>query len=326
MQIGSPPAWTPPVEETRLNPDSEPVFRDINAARYAAHPMEPAVRSVLALKPDFDLQALDVVGCGSTLGNLLRFVFSRSELGSFRFDVDCVGNTVFFVRRGSSPTELITDLRGYGHTFPERYTTWDADVRQSCSHQRIIQYGFGGLQLLVRSETDGYVREAHTTLLSSASKPESISDLLSTVSMSKTAPQSGQELVLKMQGKKVPQDKIFDIKTRSGYNTFDMKEIIPRLWINQTSKFLLAYHQRGLFQRPSIKDVRQSVLDWERDNSSLLARFHALVKRIVDVARDSGHQQLEVSWDGEGPLRITEQIGEGRRALPSELYRHWESE
>jgi hypothetical protein len=36
--------------------------------------MEPMVQAILASKPDFSLQSADIVACGSTLGNLLRFV------------------------------------------------------------------------------------------------------------------------------------------------------------------------------------------------------------------------------------------------------------
>ncbi|OBT60337.1 hypothetical protein VE03_10357 [Pseudogymnoascus sp. 23342-1-I1] len=161
-QVSSPPAWTPPAVDTKLKPDSGHVFRDINAARYASYPLEPAFRSLRAMQPDHDIQAVDIVGCGSTIGNLLRF--ARSESRPFRFDVDVIGDTVLFIRRENSPTELISDLRGYGHTFPEAYTTWDSEVRGSCSHQRIIQYEFGGLTFLIRTETDGYVRDTHTNL------------------------------------------------------------------------------------------------------------------------------------------------------------------
>jgi hypothetical protein len=146
---GSPPAWTPPVGETKLKPDSEDVFRDINAARYPSHPLEPTFRALKVMEPEFDLHTIDIVGCGSTIGNLMRFSGSLSK--PFRFDVDMVGDTVLFVRRESSPTEIIQDLQGYGHTFPEAYTTWDSAVRNSCSHQRVVQYEFGGLKFLVRS-------------------------------------------------------------------------------------------------------------------------------------------------------------------------------
>jgi hypothetical protein len=103
-----------------------------------------------------------------------------------------------------------------------------------------------------------------------------------------------------------------------------MADILPRLWVNQTSKFLIAYHKFGLFDQPKVEDVRQHVLNWESGNSALLARFHAVVKRLVDVVRDSEDQQCEASWDGQGPLRITKQIREGRRALPSDIVQSFE--
>jgi hypothetical protein len=318
--LGSPPAWTPPATDSQLKPDSEDVFRDINAARYPSYPLEPTFRSLQAIQPHYDLHAVDIVGCGNTIGNLLRFAGSESR--TFRFDVDVIGDTVLFARKEGSPTELITDLRGYGHTFPEAYTTWDSDVRNSCSHQRIIQYEFGGLKFLVRTETDGFVKEADAKAPSSvpnSTSQLSLDDALGTMAVSSTEVSQDEQLQLKAQGMRVRQDQIFDIKTRASYKPFDMNEILPRLWVNQTSKFLIAYHQSGRFDRPEVKDVRQEVVRWEKDNTALLARFHALVKRIVDVVRDSDQQQCEVSWDGQGPLRVTEQIGEVRRALPSDL-------
>ncbi|KAI9802438.1 MAG: hypothetical protein M1825_002822 [Sarcosagium campestre] len=317
---GSPPAWNPPATDPQLKPDSEDVFRDINAAHYASYPLEPMFRSLRAMLPLYDLQEVDIVGCGSTIGNLLRFAGSESK--TFRFDVDVVGDTVLFVRKESSPTELITGLQGYGHTFPEAYTTWDSEVRSSCSHQRIIQYEFGGLKFLVRTETDGYVKEGiakSPSSIATSTSQLSLDDALGMMAMSRTEVAQDQPLQLKTQGKIVRQDQIFDIKTRASYKPFDMNEILPRLWLNQTSKFLIAYHQFGVFDRPEVKDVRQEVSRWENSNSALLARFHALVKRIVDVVRDCDQQQCEISWDGQGPLCVTKQIGQGKRALPPNL-------
>jgi hypothetical protein len=277
--------------------------------------MEPMFRSLQTMQPDHDLQAVDIVGCGSTLGNLLRF--ARSESKPFRFDVDAIGETVIFVRRESSPTELITGLYGYGHTFPEAYTRWDSEVWNSCSHQPIIQYDFGGLTFLVRTETDAYVREAGAKTSSSVTNPINqlpLDDAFEAMAVRSTGASDSFQLELKMQGMKVNQDQIFDIKTRASHKSFDMNEILPRLWLNQTPKFLIAYHQSGLFNKPKVEDVWQGVTQWENDNSALLARFHAVVKRIVDVVRDSDQQQYEVSWDGQGPLCVTKQIG-GRRAL-----------
>lgn len=282
--------------------------------------MEPAFRSLQAMKPEYDLKSINFVGCGSTFGNLMRFAKSASR--PFRFDVDVIGDTVFFVRREKSPTELIPDIHGYGHTFPDAYTTWDLGVRNSCSHQRIITYDFGGLKLLVRTETDGYVRVPTTDAPSRASlsgNQPSVVEALGSLSMLSDKPACDQKLRLKMKGKMIPQKQIFDIKTRSKYKPFDMNEIFPRLWLNQTPRFLIAYHTQGLFEKPEVKNIRQDVLQWERDNSAVLARFHAVLHRIGDVVRDSDSKHCEVSWDGQGPLLVTGQIGEPRRALPSDL-------
>jgi hypothetical protein len=88
------------------------------------------------MQPHYNLQVVDIVGCGSTIGNLLRC--ARSESKTFRFDVDVIGDTLLLVRKESSPKELITNLQGYGHAFPEAYTRWDSEVRNSCCHQHII--------------------------------------------------------------------------------------------------------------------------------------------------------------------------------------------
>lgn len=277
--------------------------------------MEAAIRSVNAMNPDFDLQAVDIVGCGSTIGNLLGYASLQTR--PFRFDADMVRDTVFFVRREISPTETIKDIRGYGHTFPEHYTTWDPEVRGSVSHQRIIQYDFGDLRFLVRTETDGYVMDGES-LANTKTPAADLEDVLDSLAISGSVPTGDQKLELKMQGHTVPQSRIFDIKTRAEQNIFDMQEILPRLWLNQTSKFLLAYHRYGLFDQPQVKDVKPQVDKWEEDSSEILSRLHATLRRIVDVLRDSDSQQVEISWDGKGPLLVSKQIG-ARRALPSDL-------
>lgn len=286
--------------------------------------MEPSIRSVLALQPRFDVRSLDIVACGSTIGSLLRSAGAHSK--SFRFDVDVLGDTVFFIRRESSPTAIIPDLNGWNHRFVHTYTTWDADVRGSCSHQRLVQYKFGELNVLIRTEGDAYIKEAAaevTTQIEPSKNSQPLEIVLEGMAVSSQGPGQSNKLKVKMQGRMVPQDKIFDIKTRSSWKTYDMGEILPRLWANQTPNFLIAYHQTGLFNKPATTRVSQAILDWEEENLPLLARLHALLKRITDVVRDSDGP-FEVSWDGEGPVLITKQTGEARHALPSDLVGLWD--
>lgn len=153
---GKPPLWTPPSTAPQLEQDSGKFYRDRNAARYPNHPFEPAIATLLRTKPSL-VPDLDIVACGSTLGNLLRF--ARGLDKTFRFLVEKVGNTIFFIRRENSPREIIPDVRGYGHTFPERYTTWEEDAKGSWVNQRLITYQFGWFRFLVRFEADGYLSE-----------------------------------------------------------------------------------------------------------------------------------------------------------------------
>lgn len=311
----------------KLPGDSGTVYRDINAARYPDYPMEPTVRSILALEPNFDLQAVNLVGCGSTIGNLLRFAGSLGK--PFRFDADLVEDTVFFIRRERTPTETIDDLRGYGHTFPERYTTWDRDVGGSCSHQRIIEYDFADLHIVVRSESDGYIKEQESCTASaehsSAEVQSTIDEEFVKLGVGNAAFVSDKsKLELRMQGVKRPQSQIFELKTRHNLNILDMEEILPRLWLSQTPNFLIAYHEFGLFNKPQISNVKDKVLEWQGRNSTLLSKFHVLVKRIMEIVKDSEDNRVEVSWDGEGPLRVTEQIKKENRVLPTELLQKWD--
>ena len=98
----------------KLEEDSGRYFRDANAARHPSHPMEPAVKAVIAHNPQIDTGDVDIFACTSTLGNLLRFL--KNDDKTFRFTVEAVGHTVFFVRRENAPDELIAGPRGYGPT------------------------------------------------------------------------------------------------------------------------------------------------------------------------------------------------------------------
>ena len=72
------------------------------------------------MRPQSQAESTDVVDCGSTAGNLLQFLKSIEK--SFRFDVEFIDDSVFSVRKENSLTELIPNVHGYGHTFPEAYT------------------------------------------------------------------------------------------------------------------------------------------------------------------------------------------------------------
>jgi hypothetical protein len=320
---GSPPAWQPPVDKPALQEDSGKYFRDVNGAHFPNYPIEPAVRALCFLKPQFDGSTVDIVGCGNTLGTLLSF--ARFEERTFRFGIEKVGKTLFMVRRENSPHQLIEGVYGYGHTFPEAYTAWDANVRGSASHQRLISYDFGGLRLLIRSESDGYLPK-----MLPSSEPSSQKSVLEDIDISSLdllilsakSIVGSENLAVTISGQPIPQAAIFDLKTRSAGREFNMDEILPRLWVNQTPNFIIAYHNRGRFDDIQIKDIRQEVKAWEEGSQDILRRFHAVLHELIKILDSQEIPKIEVRRTGKGSLEVWTEV-ETWEALPVKLRQRW---
>ncbi|OAL54056.1 hypothetical protein IQ07DRAFT_668319 [Pyrenochaeta sp. DS3sAY3a] len=339
---GRPPQWTPLKYPQRLRRDSGEYFRDPNTARYPDYPTAPGVQAVLDTNSEFLSTEVDLFACGSTLGSLLRFVRGMDK--AFRFNVEVIGHTVFFVRRHNDPKELIPDVKGYGHTFPEAYTTWDRDVKGSETHQRIVQYNFGELKCVVRFECDGYILSLAATndLASVEGTKDTLSKttpdmdgLLQALSDSAVAPDYHSTIPTKVSfvvekgGVQIPQRTLFDLKTRSSrYNReIDMSDIYPSLWLKQIPNFIVAYHDGdGLFEQIHVNNIEEKIHEWEKVNAQHIHRLNLLLERITSIAKASASGLLDVYFAGEGALEIHEQYGEATHALPVDLMNRWESQ
>lgn len=293
------------------------------------------------MQPDI-IRQTDVVACGSTISNLIRFL--EREDKPFRMLVELVGETVFFIRRENTPRELIQNVHGYGHTFPESYTTWDAEVAGSTSHQRIISYRFGGLNFLVRHEGDGYIAGDDADEKVPSSKLPSLggfdvgaeldhlsSALAGNRVTSKLPEDTHAGLKVIHSGKLVSQDQIFDLKTRS----FRKKETetlvdtlgeqLKRLWVAQIPNFILAYHKYGVFDEINVREVQQYVDDWERSHVDVLSRLAALIHHIINLVRARPDHKLELRHSAAGTLEVREQLEDAGDALSKNGRLLWEN-
>ncbi|KAI9888233.1 MAG: hypothetical protein M1814_000944 [Vezdaea aestivalis] len=325
---GTPPRWTPPKGPQALSPDKGTYFRDQNSARYPKYPVEPSIKAVYALDPNFDPKNIDIFCCGSTMGSLLNFAEGSER--SFRFNIEIVGNTAFLVRQCLTPKEVIQGIYGYGHTFPDAYTTWDKDVKNSASHQRIVKYNFGGLNCLMRFESDGYDPSKEDESENPLPREETSQDAdLSTlleyqfVSLDSSAPVSTAKLAVRTAGRPIRQSSIFDIKTRSARNPIDMTTIHPRLYFAQIPNFLVAYHEKGVFTTQKPKNVSDELGVWEAENRTQLGLLVVLLKKIVALVRNTKGKKVEVRRIGTGSLEITRLLDEEWTALPRSLAALW---
>lgn len=294
-------------------------FRDVNAAHFPQHPIEPAI--LAALGRGDHLADIDIVACSSMINSLLRFVrgdaLGPREDKPFRMVVErSEGGTVFFVRRENSPRELIPNVRGFGHTFPEAYTTWDSDVKKSLSHQRLVRYRFGGLGFLIRFEADGYIPEkadddgrASQAKGTASSNTADIDTILAETGIGGGNALSADgkldelkdlgALRVRFGGTLLPQDAVFDLKTRSirmkQKDDMFAKEL-PRLWVTQIPTLILAYHEDGLFEDVQVHDVRDKVQKWEATQKVALKKFAALIHLILSELDKTPSRRLEICY------------------------------
>ena len=327
---GAPRAWTPPNESPELQQDKGFFFKDVIEAKWPDFPLEPGVRAVLDYRLDFDASGINLVTCATVLENLLRFLTSTER--SFRFNAEHIGDAVFFVSKGTSPREGLTDVRGYGHTYPDAYTTWAPDLTDSVCHQRLVRYHFGNLECLLQFKADGYLEErlsdATGTKGAASQKPHgeeasSLATQTAAISLNSMTPSNQPKLTVRTRGMEVPQSSVFELKTRSTQYETALDPILLRLWLTQVPNLILARHTYGKFADAVPQDMTSDVRDWEKRNQRLLGWLHALLLRLIDAVKHSKDQKVEVRRIGEGPLEIRRVAQSSWNALPGDLKAQW---
>ncbi|KAK3636843.1 hypothetical protein LTR56_013954 [Elasticomyces elasticus] len=305
---GMPPMWKPLAQAKELVEDSGEYFRDENSARFPKHPMEPAIRALLIQEPNLDPSGVDIFACGSTLGSLLLFV--RRVDKPFRFVIEVIGNTVFFIRRENTADERIVDCRGYGHAFPEAYTEWQQGVKGSASHQRLIQYDFAGLKCVLRSEGDGYL--------------EDLAGLCEGDNVPVTLPEM-PGLTMQHGGHRIPQQAIFDLKTRTIKRKDEdiLDSELPRLYIRQIPNFVLAFHERGRFDIISVRNIQADLKAWEARSQAELNLLGELMHKLVGIVKATPGMKCEVRYRDVGLLEFRHVLDDAPSAVSREVGNLW---
>lgn len=244
--------------------------------------------------------------------------FVQGEDRTFRFGVNRIGSSLFLVRRTNEPGELIENVRGYGHTFPEAYTQWDQSVKASASHQRIVKYDFAGLKCFVRSECDGFLPAKIDNCTGTGDASDDANDnslanngppLAALTLGLQQDPSSLGELVIRRAGGFVPQQALFDLKTRArraGHDPEFVTGFLQRLWVNQTPNMILAYHTRGRFEHDDIHviDVRVKVQEWENEHAPALSQLGGILHKLIEFSQREATRYFEARRVGAGPLEL----------------------
>jgi hypothetical protein len=333
---GSPDLWSPPSHSFRLEQDTGHVYIAQNAARHPESPLEPLFRALYVSHPNFDIASIDVVTDRNNIRKLLGLVNPKwvgNKREDFTIHVEVKNNTAIFCREETKTEEYIApyEFRGYGHSFEKKCT--GRQVSESTGHHRIISYRFGGLKIIVRHETDGYVGVASTQLsMQPASNPapkvDDLSSVLDSLSLSSksigsenTYPASSK-LVIQKEGQAVPLSSTLEIKTRVKHKPLALNDVVLQLWVSQTPKLVRAYHFKGVFEAPEVEDVADQVKTWEDQNQKDLRVLAGLIQKIRDIVKDSGGRAI-LKYDAQRDNLAFHKLG-GKQMLPKELYAKWE--
>ncbi|SPN99808.1 uncharacterized protein DNG_02660 [Cephalotrichum gorgonifer] len=327
---GNPPRWTPMSGTQRFPRDSGSFPLDRNGYHSPKHPFEATALSILHAKPEPPEIDFDFVCASASLGYLISFCLGGNEFRPFRALVEVVGGAVHLFRRDNSPAELIPDVQGYGHTFPDAYTSWDSGTAGSTSHQRVIRYALGGLNILLRGEIDGYLPWSAPARAPKA-KVASVDELVAGLDMSNLSPRTTTDtetsaIAVRTAGSApVPQSSLFDLKTRSVSRKGDdiLTQQLPRLWRSQIPNFILAFHERGVFDDITVRNVRDRIVAWERENAETIAVLIALLRRLADIVSTSEGGKVELTATVEGRIEVREQLPDAGEVLSSNVRARW---
>ena len=335
---GIPSLWSPPATAQRIRKDSGLIYTYHDAAHHGESPLEPLFRSLYAENPSFDISSIDLVTDRNNIRKLLTFIASNLERerrhGAFEIDIEVEPNTgtVLFCRVEAETALFIKKgvFQGYGQEFKRAYTR--NEIKKSTGHHRVISYRFGGLNLLLRSEMDGYVEPdlpAQSTSAGGGYGGSDTSDKLARPP--RPRPQNrapppypasrDSKLLIRKQGRVVPIASTLKIIT--GGDNARLNKVIPRLWMSQTPNLVRAHYKDGVFEKPDVEAVSSAIALWEEENQEALKKLAVLIKKIIAVVKGNG-KHFTISYEGGDALVISKVDGESAM-LPDDLYSKFES-
>ncbi|PYH99221.1 hypothetical protein BO71DRAFT_446687 [Aspergillus ellipticus CBS 707.79] len=307
-----------------VSTDVKGVGPSITNVKYLSSPLELLFRSLIIENPSYNIRAIDLITDRNNLRKLLAFIdpsLSKHGLEPFTIEVEVTNETAIFCRAETKAIDIIKphQFKGYGHEFEKAFTT--SQIAGSTGHHRIISYDFGGLNIIVRYETDAYIeppRPQHPEELENEDLLNMISDLSLTQPAKSSYITTETRLGTMKQGKKVPVYSTLEIKTRVLHKPIRMQEVLPQLWVSQTPNLVRAYYKGGVFRPPDVEDVTLEISDWEKDHADDLGRLVKLIKDIIEVVKENEGSAV-LKHDGRRNHLEVWTRG-GSKMLPADLY------
>ncbi|KAI9766467.1 MAG: hypothetical protein M1840_006574 [Geoglossum simile] len=287
---GSPSVWLSKDLPFRVPKDQGTFFVDQNSARCPENPADALFRSLAIMRPDFSMRDVDLVTDRNCLRKLLRFIARNTDI-SFRIDINIVGGVMIFRRWEEETSQTVRGLQhiGYGYNFEAESTAFDPDLAGSRGHHRVVRYRLGGLNCVLRFEANSHCRDPAAVPQATGSEAKERAspeiDLVEKLQALPTDDRQDTEAVEVIRsGRTVPLSSIVEIKTRSIKKLFQIKDVIPQLWLSQTPYLYLGYHNAGNFERVDKHAMSAEYARWEDDHQEQIRKLVGLLKKLREIA------------------------------------------
>jgi hypothetical protein len=321
---GTPPMFTKPAAPVELKPDTGRYYIDQHVAKVPQFQFEPLFQALTVMNPDKRFDDVDVIIARGSMTTLITYVKDVS-CQPFALTLHVVGNTLIVGRRLRSGMAGSTN-GSYGRNFEATWTTQvEPDLQDAEGHHHTIQYDFGGLNVVVRAETDAYMPddqpssdEIKETLANAASHPE---PHFATTTIRNDGSDS---TVVLLAGKAIPHDRTMELKSNNQSKPLD------QIWVGRTSRWSLGSSKDGVFA--SIEkaftpgEMRKNYEDDGKRQASLRKLVWLLGALKTTVKEKTSNGSAVLLCLGKGEELVVHPMKKHLPALPEAIVRRfWNS-
>jgi hypothetical protein len=297
----------------QLEPDSGSHWFDQHMQRAPTHQFEPMFQALSVLDPARRFNNIDIVVNRNSLSVLLQ-VLGNKYSQRFHLTLDLIGKTLFLGRQLKN-AKVHSQPGSYGRSFESYFTTEDPDLEHAEGHHRMLRYAFGGLNMVVRIETDAYLPDEATD--SVVPHPSCTSPPGPAPGIPHSGPDRTQIIVA---GTLAPHPSTLELKSRH------VPKPLEQMWFGRTPTCFLGRHKDGLVKRADVVRYGETEFeDWETRNQAQLQRLEWLLRELRRVVQGTREGAAVLVSLGKGePLRVYE-TRERVGAVPREVVeRFWD--
>lgn len=294
-----------------MNSAHRPADRTSDAAALLPPNLSTMEPTFLALESPDLLAQVDLVTGRNSLRKLWS-VFKRDTRGSrpFRIDVTHLAGLVIFERYEPAEKQEPRPSPGYHLSYHEATTRkilQGSDRTPGCI--RIINYKFGGLDMLVKFDVSAYTlaegEKVPAEDLQSVAVSENDAELDSlAVSMDgldfDDPVHNGQSIEIRRTALHPPEQRqSISISTKTHLDECDTEHYFPQLYFAQIPRLHYARHTRGDFDKHPLRVYGLLDAEYVSREQATIDKMAALLRWIVDIAtQQPDGEVLGLVWDG----------------------------